>query len=74
MTQNQTGTLRSAAAARGIKAITVEIGNPQLFQNQYIQVTKRNKVLSTVFNDSFTIVVLYGCHAYLGSSRDVSHG
>lgn len=38
MTQNQTGTLRSAAAARGIKAITVEIGNPQLFQNQYIQV------------------------------------
>lgn len=53
MTQNQTGTLRSAAAARGIKAITVEIGNPQLFQNQYIQVTKRNKVLSTVINDSF---------------------
>ncbi|CDS06151.1 hypothetical protein LRAMOSA08679 [Lichtheimia ramosa] len=33
----QDGTLRSAAAARGIKAITVEIGNPQLFQNQYIQ-------------------------------------
>ncbi|KAI9321442.1 hypothetical protein BX666DRAFT_1902139 [Dichotomocladium elegans] len=33
----QDGTLRSAASARGIKAITVEIGNPQLFQNQYIQ-------------------------------------
>ncbi|KAI9498660.1 hypothetical protein BDB00DRAFT_798987 [Zychaea mexicana] len=33
----QDGTLRSAAAARGIKAITVEIGNPQLFQNQYVQ-------------------------------------
>lgn len=32
------GTLRSAASARGIKAITVEIGNPQLFQNQYVQV------------------------------------
>ena len=31
------GTLRSAASARGIKAITVEIGNPQLFQNQYVQ-------------------------------------
>ena len=23
--------------ARGIKGITVEIGNPQLFQNQYVQ-------------------------------------
>ncbi|KAG2223013.1 hypothetical protein INT45_012312 [Circinella minor] len=33
----QDGTLRSAAAARGINAITVEIGNPQLFQNQYVQ-------------------------------------
>ncbi|KAI9364432.1 hypothetical protein DFJ73DRAFT_809382 [Zopfochytrium polystomum] len=33
----QDGTLRSAAAAMGIKAITVEIGNPQLFQNQYVQ-------------------------------------
>ncbi|KAI9287749.1 hypothetical protein BC943DRAFT_318756 [Umbelopsis sp. AD052] len=33
----QDGTLRSAAASRGIKAITVEIGNPQLFQNQYVQ-------------------------------------
>lgn len=33
------GTLRSAAAARGIKAITVEIGNPQTFQDRYIQVT-----------------------------------
>jgi predicted deacylase len=32
------GTLRSAAAARGIKAITVEIGNPQTFQDRYIQV------------------------------------
>ena len=32
------GTLRSAAAARGIKAITVEIGNPQTFQDVYIQV------------------------------------
>ena len=32
----QDGTLRSAAAVRGIKAITVEIGNPQLFQNRYI--------------------------------------
>ncbi|RUP43669.1 hypothetical protein BC936DRAFT_136886 [Jimgerdemannia flammicorona] len=27
------GILRSAAAARGVKAITVAIGNPQLFQN-----------------------------------------
>ncbi|CAO3637215.1 unnamed protein product [Mucor hiemalis] len=34
----QDGTLRSAAAARGIRAITVEIGNPQLFQSQYVQV------------------------------------
>lgn len=34
---NNTGTLRSAASARGIKAITVEIGNPQLFQNQFVQ-------------------------------------
>ncbi|KAI9350433.1 hypothetical protein BD770DRAFT_394496 [Pilaira anomala] len=33
----QDGTLRSAAAARGIRAITVEIGNPQSFQSQYIQ-------------------------------------
>ncbi|KAJ3411296.1 hypothetical protein HDV05_002400 [Chytridiales sp. JEL 0842] len=33
----QDGTLRSAASTRGIKAITVEIGNPQLFQNQYVQ-------------------------------------
>ena len=31
------GTLRSAAASVGIKSITVEIGNPQLFQNQYVQ-------------------------------------
>jgi predicted deacylase len=35
--ENLLGTLRSAAMARGIKAITVEIGNPQLFQNQYVQ-------------------------------------
>lgn len=33
----QDGTLRSAAASRGIRSITVEIGNPQLFQTQYIQ-------------------------------------
>jgi predicted deacylase len=33
----QDGTMRSAAAEIGIKAITVEIGNPQLFQNQYVQ-------------------------------------
>ncbi|KAI9203897.1 uncharacterized protein BJ171DRAFT_582667 [Polychytrium aggregatum] len=33
----QDGTLRSAASSRGIKAITVEIGNPQLLQNQYVQ-------------------------------------
>ncbi|KAI8618552.1 hypothetical protein BC830DRAFT_1108289 [Chytriomyces sp. MP71] len=32
----QDGTLRSACSTRGIKAITVEIGNPQLFQNQYV--------------------------------------
>ncbi|KAI8831316.1 hypothetical protein BJ741DRAFT_667907 [Chytriomyces cf. hyalinus JEL632] len=32
----QDGTMRSACSARGIKAITVEIGNPQLFQNQYV--------------------------------------
>lgn len=35
----QDGTLRSAASARGIRAITVEIGNPQLFQSQYVQVS-----------------------------------
>lgn len=33
----QDGTLRSAAAARGIKAITVEIGNPQTFQDRFVQ-------------------------------------
>ncbi|CEI98949.1 hypothetical protein RMCBS344292_13044 [Rhizopus microsporus] len=33
----QDGTLRSAASARGIKAITVEIGNPQSFQTQFVQ-------------------------------------
>ncbi|CAO3587338.1 unnamed protein product [Absidia cylindrospora] len=33
----QDGTMRSAAAAKNIKAITVEIGNPQLFQDQYVQ-------------------------------------
>ncbi|KNC97694.1 succinylglutamate desuccinylase/aspartoacylase [Spizellomyces punctatus DAOM BR117] len=33
----QDGALRSAAMNRGVKAITVEIGNPQLFQNQYVQ-------------------------------------
>ncbi|KAI8896172.1 hypothetical protein BC833DRAFT_598658 [Globomyces pollinis-pini] len=33
----QDGTLRSACASIGIKAITVEIGNPQLFQNQFVQ-------------------------------------
>ncbi|ORY96739.1 hypothetical protein BCR43DRAFT_439824 [Syncephalastrum racemosum] len=32
----QDGTLRSAASARGVKAITVEIGNPQLFQRRYV--------------------------------------
>jgi len=33
------GTLRGAATKLGIKAITVEIGNPQLLQNQFIQWT-----------------------------------
>ncbi|KAI9003697.1 hypothetical protein BC832DRAFT_87777 [Gaertneriomyces semiglobifer] len=33
----QDGALRSAAMNRGVKAITVEIGNPQLFQNQFVQ-------------------------------------
>ncbi|KAI8073824.1 hypothetical protein BC940DRAFT_289279 [Gongronella butleri] len=33
----QDGTLRSAASARGVTAITVEIGNPQLFQDQYVK-------------------------------------
>ncbi|KAJ3041589.1 hypothetical protein HDV00_009066 [Rhizophlyctis rosea] len=33
----QDGTLRSAAATRGVRAITVEIGNPNIFQNQYVQ-------------------------------------
>ncbi|KAI8922609.1 hypothetical protein BC831DRAFT_475199 [Entophlyctis helioformis] len=33
----QDGTLRSAASARGVKSITVEIGNPQLLQNQFVQ-------------------------------------
>ncbi|KAI9144553.1 hypothetical protein BKA69DRAFT_1055684 [Paraphysoderma sedebokerense] len=33
----QDGTLRSAAMARGIKSITVEIGNPQLFNMQFVQ-------------------------------------
>lgn len=31
------GTLRSAAMALGIKAITVEIGNPLIFQKRYIR-------------------------------------
>ncbi|TPX57396.1 hypothetical protein PhCBS80983_g03883 [Powellomyces hirtus] len=33
----QDGALRSAAMTRNIKAITVEIGNPQQLQNQYVQ-------------------------------------
>jgi predicted deacylase len=33
----QDGTLRSACGAFGIKSITVEIGNPNIFQNHYIQ-------------------------------------
>lgn len=33
----QDGTMRSAASQRGIKSITVEIGNPQQFQSQFIQ-------------------------------------
>ncbi|KAL0081625.1 hypothetical protein F4703DRAFT_1868243 [Phycomyces blakesleeanus] len=33
----QDGTLRSAAATRGIKSITVEIGNPQMFQEQFVE-------------------------------------
>ncbi|KAI8343670.1 hypothetical protein BC941DRAFT_465833 [Chlamydoabsidia padenii] len=37
----QDGTMRSAAAAKNIKAITVEIGNPQQFQDQYIQIYTR---------------------------------
>ncbi|KAI3654439.1 hypothetical protein MP228_001158 [Amoeboaphelidium protococcarum] len=32
----QDGTMRSAASTRGIKSVTVEIGNPQQFQNQFI--------------------------------------
>lgn len=32
----QDGTLRSAASMRGIRAITVEIGNPQLFHYQFV--------------------------------------
>jgi len=35
----QDGTLRGAATRLGVKAITVEIGNPQLLQNQFIQWT-----------------------------------
>jgi predicted deacylase len=33
----QDGTLRSAASQKGIKSITVEIGNPQQFQTEFIQ-------------------------------------
>jgi predicted deacylase len=33
---NYVGTLRSEAMSLGIKAITVEIGNPQLFQSRYV--------------------------------------
>jgi predicted deacylase len=33
----QDGTLRSAAANVGIKSITVEIGNPSIFQSQYVE-------------------------------------
>ena len=33
--------MRSAAAQRGIRSITVEIGNPQQFQSQFIQWTCR---------------------------------
>lgn len=44
----QDGTLRSAASARGIRAITVEIGNPQLFQSQYVQVSPRFLICSLI--------------------------
>jgi hypothetical protein len=46
----QDGTLRSAASARGIRAITVEIGNPQLFQSQFVQVSGTGVVKSKMFN------------------------
>ncbi|KAI9006939.1 hypothetical protein DFJ74DRAFT_773549 [Hyaloraphidium curvatum] len=32
----QDGTMRSACMAKGIRAITVEIGNPSIFQNQFV--------------------------------------
>jgi hypothetical protein len=62
----QDGTLRSAASARGIRAITVEIGNPQLFQSQYVQVSKilAGKRLGA---HRTTIVVVYWRDAYFGS-------
>lgn len=37
LTMANKGTLRSAASARGIHAITVEIGNPQAFQSKFVQ-------------------------------------
>lgn len=65
------GTLRSAAAARGIKAITVEIGNPQTFQDRYVQVRLSIKTLSSNLK-SIYLVVVYGYYAYIGSFRHVS--
>lgn len=85
----QDGTLRSAASARGIRAITVEIGNPQLFQSQYVQVSQRFLIWSlivfivvysfipvaypNVLLDVY-IVVLHRCDAYLGSLGNVYPG
>ncbi len=34
-------TLRGAAMERGIPAITVEVGNPQLFQPRYVKATRK---------------------------------
>ncbi|KAJ3268176.1 hypothetical protein HDV01_003359 [Terramyces sp. JEL0728] len=56
----QDGTLRSAASSIGIKAITVEIGNPQLFQNQYVQWSYKGvmRILSylNMFNSDLSLL------------------
>lgn len=50
----QDGTLRSAAGMIGIKAITVEIGNPQQFQNKYVQWSYKGVMRILAFLDMFT--------------------
>ncbi|KAL7317317.1 hypothetical protein PS15m_003694 [Mucor circinelloides] len=63
----QDGTLRSAASARGIRAITVEIGNPQLFQSQYVQVSQVSDLITDCVCSRLFIYPLLTQMSYLGS-------